>query len=110
MMRKIADRSTHRYRHCSIIFAGSRLLTYGYNRGDTHAEIMAIRRLNQLYRTENSARPRNLHIVNFMYKGSSGNPGNSAPCDNCNRAIYKAGIRRIAYYNQRYGFIQMRFE
>ncbi len=107
MMHRIASKSNHKYRHCSIIFAGNRLLTWGYNHGDVHSEIMALKRLDQLFRNDNTRKPKNLHIVNFMYKNASGNPGNSAPCENCASRIFYAGIKRVTYYNK--GFKQMRF-
>lgn len=84
------------------------MLVYGYNHGDTHAEEMAIRRLKQLFRNQDSF-PRNLHIVNFMFKAASGRPGNSYPCYNCSLAILRAGIHRVTYFDGNI-FRQMRFE
>ena len=98
-MIRVASMSTHsRYQHCSIIFAGSRLLTYGYNHGEVHAEIMAINRLEALIRNH-MRRPRNLHMINFMIKRKTGKIGNSIPCDGCYLASMNAGIKTITFIN-----------
>lgn len=100
MMKRIAKMSPHvKYQHCSLIFAGSRLLTYGYNREHIHAEIVAINRLNALLRNENSKRPRNLHLVNLMIKRKNDRLGNSYPCDACCYEIVHAGIKHVTYFN-----------
>lgn len=98
MMKKIAKMSPHaRYQHCSLIFAGSRLLAYGYNREGIHSEIVAINRLNALLRNDNSKRPRNLHMINLMIKKKNGKLGNSCPCDNCMAAIMSSNIKTVTY-------------
>lgn len=107
LMKRIAKRSPHaRYQHCSLIFAGSRLISYGYNRDDLHAEIVAINRMNALFRNENTRRPRNLHMVNFMIKKKTGNIGNSYPCPSCMAAMEEAGIRVLTYMAASGHFLQ----
>lgn len=102
-MRRIADSSTHqRYHHAALIFSGSRLLSYGYNFGTTHAEESAIKRLSRRSRRgiNNSSMPSNLHLISFMYKKSSGNMGYSLPCDSCMHLLKLKGIRTITYFNR----------
>lgn len=107
MMKKIAKMSPHaRYQHCSLIFAGSRLLAYGYNREHIHAERVAINRLNALLRNDNTPRPKNLHMVNFMIKRKSNNTGNSYPCLICITAMEEAGIKTITYMAASGHFLQ----
>lgn len=97
MMERIAKMSPHkRYQHCSLIFVGSRLISYGYNRGGIHAEEVAINRLNAWLRNQRR-RPRNLHMINFMIKRKTGNPGSSYPCDICLYTAVHNGIKTITY-------------
>jgi len=98
-MKRIASKSDHKlYQHCSLIYAGSRLLVYGYNTKDLHAEIVAIRRLEALIRNQ-KRRPRNLHMVNLMIKRRSGNLGNSAPCYECRTAMNISRIRSWSFFD-----------
>lgn len=99
LMKRIARNSDHKtYNHCALIFASGRLLSYGYNTGTLHAEESAIRRLDRLYRTNNSHRSRNLHLISFMVKRRSGKLGTSIPCEECWEAIKKANIRTVTFY------------
>lgn len=101
-MKKIAKKSDHhRYQHCSLIYAGPRLLAYGYNTVKEHSEIVALRRLSQIYRTKNTQRPKNLHMVNLMIKRRSGSLGNSFPCPRCYNAMLKQGINFVTSFNEK---------
>ena len=108
LLKKIASKSTHhRYNHASLIFAGSRLLVVGYNNKDHHAEIVALRRLEALFRNNNSRRPRNLHLVNLMIKKKSGNLGDSLPCKDCWIAIHIAKIAKVTFVNKQGRILQV---
>lgn len=97
----IARKSQHpKYQHCSLIYSGSRLITYGYNRAGIHAEIVAIRRLKAWMRVGNSPRPKNLHMVNFMIRKMTGTIGNSYPCENCQLALMKANIKLHTWFEK----------
>ena len=99
-LEKVANNSTHlRYCHSALIYSGSRLLSYGYNDKDRHAEIMAINRLRSLYRTDNSRFPTNLHLVSYRHKRVTRLIGNSCPCENCMKEIIRVGIRKITFFN-----------
>lgn len=99
-MTRIAGRSNHKlYSHCAMIFAGNRLLSYGYNFNEIHAEVSAIRRLTRIFRVDNSRRPANLHLVSFMVKRRTGFIGNSYPCPRCIQEMLNAGIRTFTYFN-----------
>jgi deoxycytidylate deaminase len=99
LMERIAKKSDHSlYMHCSLLYAGARLIASGYNHGSLHSEIVAIRALeNQLHR-ENSRRPRNLHMVNLMIKRRSGELGNSYPCHNCRIALKEANVKQVTIF------------
>jgi hypothetical protein len=103
-MRRIADNSLHpTYHHSALIFSGNRLLAYGYNFRETHAEASAIRRLRRRVRRGlgKDTLPNNLHLVSFMYKKSSGNMGTSLPCPDCMELLKLNGIRTITYFDRR---------
>lgn len=98
LMKKIAKMSNHKYQHCTLILAGSRLISYGYNRDDLHAEEVAINRAMAVYRNQHRI-PHNLHMINLMIKKDSGNLGNSRPCDYCLFRARAFGVRTITYFN-----------
>lgn len=89
-VRKIAKKSTHRWaHHVAILTEGGRTVAVGYNRGECHAEDMAIRKLrlsgghaNRLY----SYRIRR-----------DGRIGASRPCDNCMALLREFGIQYVYY-------------
>lgn len=100
LLEKIANHSPHnKYLHSCLIYSGSRLLSYGYNDKDRHAEIMAINRLSALYRTGNSRYPTNLHLISYRHKRATGLIGNSLPCNECMKAIIKARIKKVTFFN-----------
>src|SRR3989304_10146626 len=101
-MRRIAGKSLHpRYHHSELIFSGNRLLSYGYNFRETHAEESAIKRLLRRNRRgmDSTSLPNNLHLVSFMYKKSTGNMGNSLPCSHCMELIKLNGIKTVTYFD-----------
>lgn len=87
------------YKHVALIFSGGRLLSYGYNTRTMHAEVSALKRLDRIYRTNNSRRPRNLHLVSFMIKRKTGNIGSSYPCSDCLTVLFKNDIRKVTCYS-----------
>ena len=101
ILQRVASKSKHRrYHHSAIIFSGSKLLSFGYNVDGTHAEVMAIRRFQRLFKRgrDNNSYPTNLHLVSFMARALGANPGNSCPCPNCFDAITRAGIKKVTYF------------
>ena len=103
-MRRIADSSPHpTYHHSALIFSGNRLLAYGYNFSETHAEASAIRRLRRRVRKglDSNSIPNNLHLISFMYKKSSGNMGTSLPCDKCMELLKLNGIRTVTFFDRK---------
>ncbi len=104
LLKRVAKKSPHdKYNHSSLIYSGSRLISFGYNHSNTHAEVHAIIKLFRLYRNkgiENRRYPNNLHLISFMQKRRSGNSGSSYPCSNCIEWIKRAGIRKVTYFNQ----------
>jgi deoxycytidylate deaminase len=104
ILQRVASKSKHRrYHHSAIVFSGSKLLSFGYNVDGTHAEVMAIRRFQRLYKRgkDRTSIPTNLHLVSFMQYSRTSNPGNSCPCPNCFNAILNAGIKKVTYFNLR---------
>lgn len=106
LMKKIAKMSPHvKYQHCSLIFAGNRLLAYGYNLPHVHSEIVALRRLSAVVRNQDRM-PKNLHMINIMLKKKSGSIGNSRPCIYCMTALYTHEIKKVTFTNSLGDFIQ----
>lgn len=98
LMRRIASKSPHvKYQHCTLIFVGNRLISYGYNRANAHAEIVALNRARAVFRNQKKI-PSNLHMVNFMIKRKNGNLGNSYPCDKCYIHAILMGVRTITCF------------
>jgi len=99
MLRRISKRSTHqRFNHVAIITAGKRVLATGYNRGELHAEEVAIRRLAHITRNSGgSPNPSSLTLTSLMFKRKNGNIGESFPCNDCLQLINKAKIRWVTY-------------
>jgi len=103
-MRRIANKSLHpTYHHSALIFSGNRLLSYGYNFRETHAEASAIKRLNRRIRRglDPDSIPHNLHLISYMYKKSSGNMGTSLPCASCMELLKLNGIRTVTYFDRK---------
>lgn len=97
LARKIASKSTHKiFNHVAIITAGRRILSVGYNRGEHHAEEIAIRRLSHINRNNGSI-PRSLTITSLMFRKKTNSMGDSFPCYKCQARIAKAKIRWITY-------------
>ena len=108
LMKRIASKSPHdKYQHCTLIFAGSRLIATGYNTKDRHSEIVAIRKLEAWLRNSNTQRPKNLHLVNMMVRKNTGKFGNSKPCDDCWKAIRIALINRVTFVTEKGYVIQV---
>jgi deoxycytidylate deaminase len=97
MIRRISKRSTHqRFNHVAIITSGKRVLAVGYNRGEIHAEEVAIRRLAHVSRNNRNI-PSSLTLTSLMFKRKNGNIGESFPCNDCLQLINKAKIRWVTY-------------
>lgn len=97
MLRRISERSSHsRNMHAAIILKGGRVISTGYNHGQTHAEIAAIHRATRPGGYKNLL---GSTIISFMCRRRTGSIGNSKPCSSCMDAIRSQGIRRVVYYN-----------
>ncbi len=89
-VRKIARRSDHKWaHHVAILFQGGEIVSIGYNKGECHAEEMAIRKL-QMAR----GKAQTLRSVRIRRDGRL---GASEPCPGCLKLILEAGIRRVYY-------------
>jgi len=101
MARRIAKKSTHKlFSHVAIITSGKRVLSVGYNRGEVHAEEVAIKRLLHKHRN-NKNDPRALTLTSLMFKKRNGHIGtNSFPCEACLIKIAKTKIRWITFINK----------
>lgn len=101
MARRIAARSDHKlFHHVAIITSGKRVLAFGYNRGELHAEEIAIRRLNA-YTRNNGGPPHSLTLTSIMFKRKNGVLGTSSfPCNKCLLKMEKANIRWVTYIDR----------
>lgn len=96
-----------RQRHGAVIVRGNSVISMGVNtwRNDpsvvesdmiegrgtifsTHAEVAAIKRAGD------RARGATLYVARLL---ACGTHGNSRPCQNCARAITRAGIKKVVY-------------
>ena len=105
LLKKIASKSTHsRNNHAVIILKGNRILSTGYNHGDIHAEIMAIKRASRANEGNRKFSKNSLYnatLISFMSRRITSTIGVSRPCGNCLRAITLEGIRRVIYFDGR---------
>lgn len=102
-MKRIASKSHHsKYCHSVLILDKDRVLSYGFNSNHKHAEVNAIRRLYRRNRIGiHYNLPKNLHLVSYMYKRKSGNPGNSQPCIQCMGVIRETRLfKTITYFQE----------
>lgn len=90
-IRRIAKKSDHRWAHHVAILVGEgRIVAVGYNKGVTHAEEMAVRKLKM-----SGGSAARLYSVRIRRDGKI---GASKPCPNCESLLRDAGIRDV-YYN-----------
>lgn len=90
--RKKAKESDYIYRLGAVIVRGGQIISIASNTSKGHAEVNAIK---QAKKTEGA----DIYVTRHTPTGMA----MSKPCDNCMKAIKKAGIRRI-YYTSRKGY------
>lgn len=100
---ELASFSTETYRHGAIIVKGSKTLAVGINRNvnnpnqvsnpkteaSIHAEVAAL----------NACRRANLEgaVIYVARILKDGSPAMSKPCENCQKALREAGIKKVFY-------------
>lgn len=86
---KIATKSSHKYRHSSILIKGGRVLSFGHNHDSVHAEVNA---LKDHWKSETKGSI----LINFRLD-LSGQLRNSFPCVNCRKEAKKYKVRKIIF-------------
>jgi pyrimidine deaminase RibD-like protein len=97
---KTARKSTHRaFHHGTIVLKGGAVLAAGYNHGETHSEISALKRIWPNKRS-------GCIIINIRVtkRGFS----SSKPCDGCMAFIKANGISKVIYSDSNGQFKEMR--
>jgi deoxycytidylate deaminase len=90
LAKKLALRSTHRqHHHAVIITRGGAQIAYGYNHGERHAEVMA---LKQLFPDD----AKGCTLWSFRWR-KNGSWGMALPCQECQRIISFMKVKRVFY-------------
>jgi deoxycytidylate deaminase len=87
--KRIAQRSPNNFKHSTIILRGGKVVSYGYNHDDIHAEQNALSKLWPNKRKGTT-------VLNFRI-GRRGNLLNSKPCEFCLELIRKSKVAKIIY-------------
>lgn len=104
--RKLAARSNHAWaHHACIITKGGKVVSFGANQNEAHAEAIALYRLPQ--RARGCRIDARGHVLWSMRFNMSGTFGNAKPCRNCEGMIRACGIRTVVYSTPQ-GFVKMR--
>ena len=87
--RAVANKSTHNFRHATLLLRGGKVLSYGYNHDNRHAEYNAIKSVWPKFR-------RGAVLINFRI-GRKDTLLNSRPCFECEQFSRQAGIKKIIF-------------
>lgn len=91
-VRKLAKKSDHKWaHHVALLYSGGCIVAVGFNKGEMHAEEMAIRKLQMAGGT--ATRMRSMRIRR------DGKIGASKPCEDCLKSIISAGIKQVYYHD-----------
>jgi len=97
---KIAKRSSHNFKHSSLVIKGGKILSFGYNHDSIHAEVNALKDLWPKNR-------KNSIVINFRI-GKDGSLRNSFPCEDCLEYCKKVGVRKVIYSIGVLGFLEVK--
>jgi hypothetical protein len=90
-IRRIAKKSDHKWAHHVAVITGNGItLAVGFNKGEMHAEEMAVRKLEM----SGECRARTLYSLRVRRDGKM---GASKPCEKCEALLRKVGIRYVFY-------------
>ena len=100
LLKKLSKKSDHKsYKHATLIMKGGALLSVGYNHGELHSEVVAIKKLWPNKRLGTT-------VINIRTK-KDGSIGNSYPCQDCLHLLKTAGVKKLIVYTS-IGYIQER--
>ena len=91
-MIRVAKKSNHQHRHCTLILKGGAPIAIGYNHDGVHSEINAIKKLWPDKR-------RGVTIINLRITGS-GRIGISKPCEDCLKFLLSQYVSKIWYTDE----------
>lgn len=94
---KLCKKSDHRqHHHGCIVTRGGAVVAMGYNRGETHAEVAALKKM-----WPSERKGTKLWSIRFL---KSGRFGMAKPCKNCMKFIIESGVK-VLYYTDETGSI-----
>lgn len=89
-VRALAKKSDHKWaHHVAVITSGRTIVAVGYNKGEIHAEQMAVRKMRFL-----GLEGTRLYSLRIRRDGRM---GASRPCTDCEKIIRESGIKVIFY-------------
>lgn len=90
-VRRLARKSDHKWAHHVAVITGAGItLAVGFNKGEMHAEEMAVKKIQMT----GEKRGRILYSLRVRRDGKM---GASKPCEKCEKLIREAGIRYVFY-------------
>lgn len=93
LLRRLAEKSSHYYRHGALVTKGGSLLGWGHNHHGKHAEMSALAGIWPDKR-------RGVVIwVGRLTRGGSW--ANSRPCEDCQRYLEAYGVGKVVYSTPR---------
>lgn len=96
--KKICGKSDHRqHHHSTLIVSGGGVIAVGYNKGEIHSEVTALKKLRPLLR-------QGVTIYNFRFR-KGGTFGISKPCPKCEQYLRDNGVK-VVYYTDTDGEIK----
>mgnify|MGYP003122310128 CR=1 FL=1 len=94
---QVVKSTVPRYNLSAMIVKGGRIVARGVNRmsrdRSVHAEVAA---LSQMIRRKANPEGAEIHVYRFLADGSY---GLAKPCQECQKALLEAGIKRVWYSN-----------
>lgn len=108
LSKKLSFKSLHKFRHGSVIVKGNRIISIGYNSTKTHTKSLTSHcTLHAETDAILSAGFTDLTgTVLYVYRSLRNNdaPGNSKPCDGCEKLARQANISKIYFSTEIYPY------
>lgn len=88
--RLATKRSTHKcHRHAALVIRGGAIVATGFNHGETHAEVAALKKLWPSER-------RGTRVLSVRVR-RSGSLGLARPCADCEQFMRENGVKAVEY-------------
>jgi cytidine deaminase len=91
LVMKLCSRSTHRqHRHAALVFSGGAIKAMGYNHGEIHAEVHALKKLWPDHR-------KGATVYSFRFT-KAGKMAMAKPCAECEKFMRENDVK-VVYYS-----------